>query len=108
MPEADPAKHREHVGHVKHRPVLVEVFVGDIVQVGLHEPVDELGRQRLVVEDGNVSLPHLGDDCQCLADTGDAVALSLSGKMSQQRANREQARPAGHAVVGHLDDAVGL
>ena len=108
MPKADPAKHREHVSHVEHRPVFVEVFVGDIVQVSLHELVNELGRQWLVVEDGDIGLAHLGDDRQRLADTGDAVALSPPGKVLQQRANREQARPAGHAVVGHLDDAVGL
>ena len=108
VPKADAAKHRQHVGHLEHRPVFVEVFMGDIVQVSLHELVDELGRQWLVVKDGDVGLAHLGDDRQRLADAGDAVALGLPGKMLQQRADGEQARPAGHAVVGHLDDAVGL
>ena len=108
VPKADAAKHRQHVGHVEYRPVFVEVFMSDIVQVSLHELVDELGRQWLVVKDGDVGLAHLGDDRQRLADTGDAVALSPPGKVLQQRADGEQARPAGHAVVGNLDDAVGL
>ena len=108
VPKADAAKHREHVGHMEHRPVFVEVFVGHIVQVSLHELVDELGRQWLVVKDGDVGLAHLGDDRQRLADAGDAVALSHPGKVLQQRADGEQARPAGHAVVGHLGDAVWL
>ena len=41
-------------------------------------------------------------------DAGDTVALGLSGKVPQQRPDGEQARPTGHAVVGHLDHAVGL
>ena len=83
VPKADAAKHRQHVGHVEYRPVFVEVFMSDIVQVSLHELVDELGRQWLVVKDGDVGLAHLGDDRQRLADTGDAVALSPPGKVLQ-------------------------
>jgi hypothetical protein len=108
VPEADRAEHCEHLRRVEHRPVFVEVFVGHGVGVGLREPIDELGCQRLIVEDGNVGLPHLGDDRQGLADAGDAVALGPPGEVPQQRADGEQARPAGHAVVSHLDDAVRL
>ena len=50
VPEADPVEHREHLGHVEHRPVFVEVFMGHVVRVGLYQPVDELGRERLVVD----------------------------------------------------------
>ncbi len=98
---------RRHVGKLRQLGMLSQVFVRQIDAVHAEHGAKMMRRDRVDGEIARIGLPQLGDQIErereLLLRAAGIAALDLAHEV----ADRRQRRPARHAIVGDIDQAVG-